>query len=154
MTTSDPTVRRTRWWGSVPWSAVLVLGFVVGLVVFFVMRSALELYLVNVYGPYSDEPGHGSSMSLWFAALAASCVALVLVVAGRLTSLLLVPALVAVVACSSLYPDQIDQHESWVEEPNPRWSCRGFVFEYYPPGYSDYDSTVYCVGLETPRSDG
>lgn len=133
---------------------MLTLGFVVGLVVFSVMRSALELYLVNVYGPYSEEPDQGSSMSGWIALGAACCVTLLLVVAGRLTALLLVPVLVAVVACSSLYPDQIDQHESWVEEPNPRWSCRGLVFEHYPPDQTDSTTTSYCVGLETRIADG
>lgn len=53
-----------------------------------------------------------------------------------------------------LLPRQVDVLESWVDRPNPRWSCTGWSFVHYPLETFDAAATVYCVGLEERIADG
>ena len=71
-------------------------------------------------------------------------------------SLVLLVVLVGAVCVSAwvLLPRQIDVSESWVPQSNPRWTCTGWTFDYYPPDTYDASGITYCVGLEERIADG
>jgi hypothetical protein len=53
-----------------------------------------------------------------------------------------------------LYPQQIDEQESFSPRPNERFSCTGLTFDHYPPATSDASSRRYCIGFEHRIADG
>lgn len=116
---------------------------------------ATALYVVNIYGPLDDSPSVGMFVALGCGASAALAMfAFTRWVARRSRVWLAVVLTVATAAVWVLYPRQIDVSESWVPQPNERYSCAGWTFSYYPPETFDADATTYCVGLEDRIADG
>lgn len=131
--------------------AGLVAAALVGVPVFL----AVQLLLVNGDGPLDDH----SLVGLLTAALTG-------LLGGTLalsaTERWLARRPVAVVgglvaygaALLVLFPNAIDEHESFVDTPDDRQECHGWNFSHYPPQAMDASSTTYCVGVETPRPRG
>ncbi len=116
---------------------------------------ALNLFLVNLEGPFGEHAVRGLLTSLVVAlAVGAGLAVVTHRVATRSTagSVALVAGLVALAVVA--FPTRVDRHESFVEQPNERSSCVGVTFRHYPPGTFDADSEVYCVGLERPLPAG
>lgn len=131
--------------------AAVGVGAVSGLVVFL----GLNPLLVNLHGPFGEHASIGLLAVLALAVVAGVGVAVAVHALARrstwgLVSLVAGLAGLAVVA----FPTQIDEHESFVEQPNERSSCLGFEFRHYPPGTFDASDEVYCVGLESPLPEG
>jgi hypothetical protein len=122
---------------------------------FLLMLSTAWLALVNVYGPFSDQKAPGALISL-LAGVVAGATALLVVdrLARRSGAAAVAVLVVGVVAGWVLMPRPVDQHESFLPQPNERWSCTGWSFEYYEPGVMDGTGTTYCVGLEHRIPDG
>jgi len=131
--------------------AAVGVGAVTALVVFL----GLNPFLVNLHGPFGERAGLGLLALLTLAVGAGVLVALAVhALAQRSTAGLV--ALVAGLAALAVvaFPTEVDRHESFVERPNERSSCRGFEFHHYPPDTFDASSVVYCVGLESPLPEG
>jgi hypothetical protein len=122
---------------------------------FLLVLSTAWLALVNVYGPFSDRSAPGTWLSL-LAGVAAGGIALLVVdrLARHSGAAAVAVLVVGVVAGWVLLPRPVDQHESFLPQPNERWSCTGWSFEYYEPGVMDGTGTTYCVGLEHRIPDG
>ena len=127
------------------------IGAVTALVVFL----GLNPILVNLHGPFGEHASLGLLALLAVAVGAGVLVAVAVhALAHRST-----PALVALVAGLAAlavvaFPTEVDRHESFVERPNERSSCLGLEFLHYPPNTFDASDVVYCVGLESPLTEG
>ena len=127
------------------------IGAVTALVVFL----GLNPILVNLHGPLGEHASLGLLALLAVAVGAGVLVAVAVhALAHRST-----PALVALVAGLAAlavvaFPTEVDRHESFVERPNERSSCLGLEFLHYPPNTFDASDVVYCVGLESPLTEG
>ena len=127
------------------------IGAVTALVVFL----GLNPFLVNLHGPFGEHASLGLLALLAVAVGAGVLVAVAVhALAHRST-----PALVALVAGLAAlavvaFPTEVDRHESFVERPNERSSCLGLEFLHYPPNTFDASDVVYCVGLESPLTEG
>jgi hypothetical protein len=127
----------------------------VGLAVLVVVTASSRLYLDNLEGLVGERrwPGLLTALGLGVAAgMAAWGLTRWVARRSRLGLVVLV-----VLWCATgwvLVPRPIDVAESFVSQPNARWSCAGWSFDHYPPGASDADTTTYCVGLEVPIADG
>jgi hypothetical protein len=136
-----------------PASPALALG--VGAVALLVVFLAANRVFVNLEGPFGEHAVVGLLVSLAVAVAAGVLVTVATYAVARRSTWGLVAtvgglAAVAIVA----FPTRIDRHESFVEQPNERSSCRGFEFLHYPPNTSDANDDVYCVGLESPLPEG
>jgi len=131
--------------------AAVGVGAVTALVVFL----GLNPLLVNLHGPFGEHAALGLLALLAIAVGAGILVAVAVhALAHRST-----PGLVALVAGLAAmavvtFPTQIDEHESFVEQPNERSSCLGLEFRHYPPDTFDASDEVYCIGLESPLPEG
>ena len=134
-------------------SPALALG--AGAVAVLVVFLAANRVFVNLEGPFGEHAVVGLLVSLAAAVVAGVLVTVATYAVGRRSTWGLVAlvgglAAVAVVA----FPTQIDQHESFVEQPNGRSSCLGFEFLHYPPDTFDANDEVHCVGLESRLPEG
>jgi drug/metabolite transporter (DMT)-like permease len=124
-------------------------------VTFCVTTSAGVLYLNNLYGPFGDRGGLGTLVGLGCGAVAGVVVFVLARLVARRSRVALAVLVAAVCAAGwVLLPRQVDVSESWVPQPNPRWSCTGWSFQHYTPGTMDGSATHICVGLEKRISDG
>jgi hypothetical protein len=130
-------------------------GVVTGIAGFVVVASTSLLYFVNLYGPFAERAGLGGLAGLGCGVLSGAVVFTLTWWAARRSRLVLI-VLLGVLGAAGwvLMPRQIDVLESWVNQPNPRWSCTGWSFPHYPPGTFDYHTSIYCVGLEERIADG
>ena len=136
-------------------STWLACGTVAGLAAFVATTSAAVLYLDNVHGPFADHGRLGALTGFTCGVAAGALVfASCWLVARRSLTAAIVLTGVVCVASWVLLPRTVDVSESWVPQPNPRWSCTGWSFDHYPPGVMDGSSHRYCVGLEKRISDG
>ena len=135
--------------------SVMGLTVGVGAVALLVAFLAVDLVLVNLEGPLGEHARLGLLASLAAAAVVGVLVASATYAVARRSTWGLV-ALVGGLAALAVvaYPTRVDRHESFVERPNERSSCRGFEFLHYPPNTSDANDDVYCVGLESPLPEG
>ena len=133
----------------------LLLAPLTTLAVLVAVGRTASLYLVNIWGPLGEDPRGGGLLSLG-AALAAGLLALGLLAwAARLSRVVLVVLVAAtLLGCWFLAPRQVDLSESWLPQPNARWSCSGWSFRHYPPDTFDGETTTYCVGFEHRIADG
>ena len=131
------------------------LGVVAGCVTLAAVTRVSALLLDNLYGPLGGSESAGTFAALGCAVVAAMAMFWVTRWMARRSRALLVVALaVATAAGWVLLPRQIDVTESWVPQPNERYSCTGWAFRHYPPGTFDADATTYCIGLEHRIADG
>ena len=131
---------------------VSVVSGAVALVEVFCIAS---LALINLYGPMGDSPHAAALVTMGCAVGAAFAMFLVTVVIARRSRAALALFLaVLAIAAWQLLPRQVDVHESWVPEPNERFSCDGWTIRHYPPQTFDADSTIYCVGIEHRLPNG
>lgn len=146
---------RSRLGRPIPRDALVALDLGAAAGAFLLVLSTCWLALVNVYGPFSDRRGPGAALSL-LAGVVAGAIALLVVdrLARRSGAAAVAVLVVGVVAAVVLMPRAVDQHESFRPQPNARWSCTGWSFEYYEPGVMDGTGTTYCVGLEHRLPDG
>lgn len=152
-TEGAPNVR--PWWGGCTDTTATRLGLVAGGVTLAAVTRAASLGLLNLYGPLGDHPSVGTIAALGCGSAAALAMfALTRGVARRSRALLVVVLGVAAVAGWVLMPRQVDVSESWVPQPNQRYSCNGWTFRHYPPETFDASETTYCVGLERRIADG
>ncbi|HSE72385.1 MAG TPA: hypothetical protein VLA97_16585 [Nocardioidaceae bacterium] len=155
MTTEPGAAAGSAWRGGCTEPAAKRLGVAVGCVTLLPATSVAALLLHNLYGPLGDSPSAGTAAALGSGA----CAGVAAVVgtrwlARRSRSLLVVVLAASAVAGWVLFPRQIDVTESWVPQPNERYSCTGWTFRYYPPGTFDAAATTYCVGVEHRIPDG
>jgi hypothetical protein len=130
-------------------------GAMAGLAAWFGVTTASLLYLVNSYGPLGEHRDAGTFVGLVAGVVAGSVVFTATWWVARRSRLLLAAALsVLAVGGWVLMPAQVDVSESWVPQVNARSTCAGWSFRHYPPGTSDANTVVYCVGLEHPIADG
>ena len=130
-------------------------GLGVGVVCALVVLLALHPLLVNLHGPFGEHALLGLLAALAVAVVVGIALGLVSARMARRsvpTLVGLAGILVALVVVA--FPTRIDRHESFVEQPNERSSCRGLEFLHYPPDTSDANDDVYCVGLESPLPEG
>jgi hypothetical protein len=119
------------------------------------VASAAGKLLVNLYGPLPESPFVGMLATLGLGVVAATVVyAGTRRLAAWSRGLLAAVLVVAAAAGWVLLPRQIDVTESWVPQPNERYSCTGWTFRHYPPETFDASATTYCIGLEHRIADG
>jgi len=153
--TTTLTGLRSRLGRPLPQDALVTLDIGAAAGAFLLVLSTSWLALVNVYGPFADRRAPGTVLSL-LAGAAAGATALLVIdrLARRSGAAVLAVLVVGVAAAVVLMPRAVDQHESFLPQPNARWSCTGWSFEYYEPGVMDGTGTTYCVGLEQRIPDG
>lgn len=143
------------WWGGCTDGTATRLGLAAGVVTLAAVTRAASLVLLNLYGPWGDHPSAGTFAALGCGLTAAlAMLALTRGVARRSRALVVVVLVVAAIAGWVLMPRQVDVAESWVPQPNERYSCTGWTFRHYPPETFDASETTYCVGLEHRIADG
>jgi xanthosine utilization system XapX-like protein len=129
--------------------------FAPGVVCALVVLAALHPLLVNLHGPFGEHALLGLLAALAVAVVVGIAVGLVSARMARRSVWALVGLVSGLVALAVVaFPTRIDAHESFVEQPNERSSCRGLEFLHYPPNTSDANDDVYCVGLESPLTEG
>jgi hypothetical protein len=154
MTTSRSGLR-SRLGRPLPHDALVALDVGAAAGAFLLALSTSWLALVNVYGPFSDRRAPGVLLSLLAGAAAGATALLVVDRLARRSGVAALGALVVGVAAAVvLMPRAVDQHESFLPQPNERWACTGWSFEHYEPGVMDGTGTTYCVGLEHRLPDG
>jgi hypothetical protein len=154
--TAAPQDRIRSWWrGGLPRANAAAAAGITGTVSWLLVQAAALLMLRNVYGPFGEAGARGTLAAFACSLLVGAAMAGLGYLVGRRSRAGLVVLLTALVATAwVLYPRQVDVTESFVDQPNPRWSCSGWSFTHYPPGTFDASSVTYCVGLEHRIADG
>ena len=107
--------------------------------------------LVNTEGPMRDATGWAPIVALAVMGGTAYGVFVATRALARRSRVAGVGCAVVVVAIAwVLAPVVVDRHRSFVVRPGLTATCSGWQFSSYPPGTSDADEVVYCVGVEHP----